>query len=140
MKCRSTDCIRPRSRRRTNPSRCLAKSPRGFLPKPTQAARADQHEKQTKNHYLYGDQRGRLYRTESNVPGFKFISESIRTLRRNCVGSGQEHVDDGGGEIIASFLDEGEIDEFNISVVPILIGGRFADSAETPVHSAKPTI
>jgi dihydrofolate reductase len=28
----------------------------------------------------------------------------------------------GGGEIIASFLDEGEIDEFNIKVVPILIG------------------
>ena len=28
----------------------------------------------------------------------------------------------GGGEIIASFLDEGEIDEFQINVVPILIG------------------
>jgi len=28
----------------------------------------------------------------------------------------------GGGEIIASFLDEGEIDEFNIRVIPVLIG------------------
>jgi len=28
----------------------------------------------------------------------------------------------GGGEIIASFLDEGEIDEFSIHVIPILIG------------------
>ena len=28
----------------------------------------------------------------------------------------------GGGEIIASFLDEGEIDEFIINVVLILIG------------------
>jgi dihydrofolate reductase len=28
----------------------------------------------------------------------------------------------GGGEIIASFLDEGEIDEFHINVVPVLIG------------------
>ena len=28
----------------------------------------------------------------------------------------------GGGGIIASFLDEGEIDEFVISVIPILIG------------------
>jgi dihydrofolate reductase len=28
----------------------------------------------------------------------------------------------GGGEIIASFLDEGEIDEFNIRLIPILIG------------------
>ena len=28
----------------------------------------------------------------------------------------------GGGEIIASFLDEGEIDEFSIKVIPIFIG------------------
>src|SRR6266478_1386760 len=28
----------------------------------------------------------------------------------------------GGGEIIASFLDQGEIDEFRIHVIPILIG------------------
>ena len=28
----------------------------------------------------------------------------------------------GGGEIIASFLDAGEIDEFRIHVIPILIG------------------
>jgi len=28
----------------------------------------------------------------------------------------------GGGGIIASFLDEGEIDEFIISVVPVFIG------------------
>ena len=28
----------------------------------------------------------------------------------------------GGGEIIAGFLDEGEIDEFSIHVIPIMIG------------------
>jgi dihydrofolate reductase len=28
----------------------------------------------------------------------------------------------GGGEIIASFLDQGEIDEFRIHVIPIPIG------------------
>jgi dihydrofolate reductase len=28
----------------------------------------------------------------------------------------------GGGEIIASFVDQGEIDEFRINVIPILIG------------------
>jgi dihydrofolate reductase len=28
----------------------------------------------------------------------------------------------GGGELIASFLDVGEIDEFDIRVIPILIG------------------
>jgi dihydrofolate reductase len=31
----------------------------------------------------------------------------------------------GGSEIIRSFLDEGEIEEFNIRVVPILIGKAF---------------
>jgi dihydrofolate reductase len=29
----------------------------------------------------------------------------------------------GGCEIIASFLDQGEIDEFRINIIPILIGG-----------------
>ena len=28
----------------------------------------------------------------------------------------------GGGGLIASFLDEGQIDEFSISVVPVFIG------------------
>jgi riboflavin biosynthesis pyrimidine reductase len=28
----------------------------------------------------------------------------------------------GGGELIASFLDEGEIDEFSIHVIPTFIG------------------
>jgi len=28
----------------------------------------------------------------------------------------------GGGEIITSFLDEGEIDEFSIHVIPVFIG------------------
>jgi dihydrofolate reductase len=57
------------------------------------------------------------------VPGFKFISEPIKTfaegLRRK---EGKNIWMMGGGEIIASFLDEGEIDEFNIRVIPILIG------------------
>jgi dihydrofolate reductase len=60
---------------------------------------------------------------ESKVPGFKFISEPIKTfaqgLRRK---RGKNIWVMGGGEIIASFLDEGEIHELNISVVPMLIG------------------
>ena len=28
----------------------------------------------------------------------------------------------GGGEVIASFLDEGEIDEFSIHMMPVMIG------------------
>jgi dihydrofolate reductase len=31
----------------------------------------------------------------------------------------------GGGELIASFLDAGEIDEFDIHVIPTLIGGAY---------------
>ena len=28
----------------------------------------------------------------------------------------------GGGQLIASFLDAGELDEFNLHVIPVLIG------------------
>jgi len=31
----------------------------------------------------------------------------------------------GGGEIITSFLDEGEIDEFSIHVIPVFIGEAY---------------
>ena len=50
----------------------------------------------------------------------------------------------GGGEIIASFLDEGAIDEFIITVVPIFIGEGIPLIAprhrEVPLHlrSVKP--
>ena len=35
---------------------------------------------------------------------------------------GSRYLDDGWWRIIASFLDEGEIDEFSIHVIPIFIG------------------
>ena len=56
-------------------------------------------------------------------PGVEFITESIgafATRLRN--GKGRNIWMMGGGEIIASFLDEGAIDDFIISVVPIFIG------------------
>jgi dihydrofolate reductase len=60
---------------------------------------------------------------ESKVAGFQFVSEPIKAfaqeLRKN---RGKNIWMMGGGEIIASFLDEGEIDEFIINVVPVLIG------------------
>jgi len=40
----------------------------------------------------------------------------------------------GGGEIIASFLDQGEIDEFRIHLIPILIGEGI------PPHPASPPL
>jgi dihydrofolate reductase len=60
----------------------------------------------------------------SSVPaGVEFITQSIRAFAkrlRKQVGKNIWLM--GGGEIIASFLDEDLIDEFIISVVPIFIG------------------
>ncbi|MGC2527164.1 MAG: dihydrofolate reductase family protein [Candidatus Acidiferrum sp.] len=60
---------------------------------------------------------------ETKEPGFEFVREPIKTfvekLRKK---RGKNLWMMGGGEIIASFLDEGDIDEFIINVVPVLIG------------------
>jgi dihydrofolate reductase len=56
-------------------------------------------------------------------PGVEFISGGIGTFaRRLREQKGKNIWMMGGGEIIASFLDEGAIDEFVISVVPVFIG------------------
>jgi dihydrofolate reductase len=55
--------------------------------------------------------------------GFEFVSESIKTFaQRLRTQRGKDIWMMGGGGIIASFLDEGEIDEFDIHVIPIFIG------------------
>ena len=60
---------------------------------------------------------------ESKVAGFKFVSEPIKAFAQGLRNKRGKNIwMMGGGEIIASFLDEGEIDEFQINVVPILIG------------------
>ena len=55
--------------------------------------------------------------------GVEFVSESIgafaKRLRR---GKGKDIWMMGGGKLIASFLDAGEIDEFDIHVIPVFIG------------------
>ncbi len=60
----------------------------------------------------------------SSVPaGVEFVSQSIgRFAKRLRDQAGKDIWMMGGGEIIASFLDEDAIDEFIISVVPIFIG------------------
>jgi dihydrofolate reductase len=60
----------------------------------------------------------------SSVPaGVHFVTEPIRTFaERLRKQPGKNIWMMGGGDIIASFLDEGAIDEFIISVVPIFIG------------------
>jgi dihydrofolate reductase len=60
---------------------------------------------------------------KSVLPGFMWTSEPVKTFaQRLRAQSGKAIWMMGGGGIIASFLDEGEIDEFRIHVVPILIG------------------
>jgi len=57
------------------------------------------------------------------LAGFELVKESIRLfMRRLRAQTGKNIWMMGGGEIIGAFLDEGEIDEFSIHVIPILIG------------------
>ncbi len=60
---------------------------------------------------------------ESLLPGFEWANEPVKTFaQRLRAQPGKDIWMMGGGEIIASFLDDGEIDEFRISIIPILIG------------------
>jgi dihydrofolate reductase len=60
---------------------------------------------------------------KSNPSGFEFINEPIeRFAQRLRANPGKDIWMMGGGGIIASFLDAGEIDEFVIHVIPIFIG------------------
>jgi dihydrofolate reductase len=60
----------------------------------------------------------------ASVPaGVTFVTESIGAFAERVRSQAGKNVwMMGGGEIIASFLDEGAIDEFIISVVPTFIG------------------
>jgi len=60
---------------------------------------------------------------ESPTPDVEFVSEPIGAFaQRLRAKPGKDIWMMGGGGLIASFLDEGEIDEFSIHVIPILIG------------------
>ncbi len=57
------------------------------------------------------------------LEGFEFVREPIKQFAQRLRSEkGQNIFMMGGGGIIASFLDEGEIDEFIISVIPTFIG------------------
>ncbi len=69
-------------------------------------------------HYLFS-RRPR----KSLLPGFEWTSAAVKTFaQRLRAQPGKDIWMMGGGEIIASFLDKSEIDEFRIHVIPILIG------------------
>lgn len=57
------------------------------------------------------------------LDGFEFVTEPIKKFaKRLRAQKGKDIWMMGGGGIIASFLDEGEIDEFIIHVIPTFIG------------------
>lgn len=57
------------------------------------------------------------------VQGFEFVREPIKKFAtRLRAEKGKNIFMLGGAGIIGSFLDEGEIDEFAISVIPVFIG------------------
>jgi dihydrofolate reductase len=57
------------------------------------------------------------------TPGVKFVSEPMKAFVKRLRATPGKHIwMMGGGELIASFLDAGEIDEFDIHVIPTLIG------------------
>jgi len=57
------------------------------------------------------------------APGVEFVTEPVKRFARRMRSTPGKHIwMMGGGELIASFLDAGEIDEFDIHVVPVLIG------------------
>lgn len=57
------------------------------------------------------------------LPGVQFTSESAKVIaRRLRAAKGKNIWMMGGGRLIASFLDAGEIDEFDLHVIPVLIG------------------
>ena len=57
------------------------------------------------------------------APGVEFVTEPVKKFARRLRDAAGKHIwMMGGGELIASFLDAGEIDEFDIHVIPTLIG------------------
>src|SRR5262245_58816412 len=55
--------------------------------------------------------------------GAEFVSEPVKRFAQRLRAMPGKHIwMMGGGKLIASFLDAGEIDEFDIHVIPVLIG------------------
>jgi dihydrofolate reductase len=57
------------------------------------------------------------------TPGVEFVSEPVKAFAQRLRATPGKHIwMMGGGGLIASFLDAGEIDEFDIHIIPTLIG------------------
>jgi dihydrofolate reductase len=56
-------------------------------------------------------------------PGVEFVSGPVKAFAQRLRATPGKHIwMMGGGGLIASFLDAGELDEFDIHVIPVLIG------------------
>jgi dihydrofolate reductase len=70
-------------------------------------------------HYVFSHDPGRLER----MPGVEFATEHVPAFSKRLRATpGKDIWMMGGAALIASFLDAGEIDQFIIHVIPILIG------------------
>ena len=59
----------------------------------------------------------------SPASGVEFVNEPVAPFAKRLRAQPGKHIwMMGGGGLIASFLDEGQIDEFSISVIPVFIG------------------
>ncbi len=57
------------------------------------------------------------------APGVQFVRQSVKAFAKRLRATpGKQIWMMGGGGLIASFLDAGEIDEFDIHVIPVFIG------------------
>ena len=60
---------------------------------------------------------------EQPAPGVQFVSEPVKAFAQRLRATpGKQIWMMGGAGLIASFLDAGEIDEFDIHVIPVFIG------------------
>jgi dihydrofolate reductase len=60
---------------------------------------------------------------KEKLPGAEFVSEPVKDFARRLRSAPGKNIwMMGGGELIASFLDAGELDEFDIHVIPTFIG------------------
>ncbi len=57
------------------------------------------------------------------APGVEFVTEPVKAFAQRLRATPGKHIwMMGGGGLIASFLDAGEIDEFDIHMMPVFIG------------------
>jgi dihydrofolate reductase len=60
---------------------------------------------------------------DRQAPGVQFVTETVKVFAQRLRATPGKHIwMMGGGSLIASFLDAGEIDEFDIHVIPVFIG------------------